>query len=270
VKPVSDLDPQEAHRLRGLLFDLDDTLLSHGLLIRAAYDALWDMHDAGLKLVAVTGRPSGWGEVLARQWPVDGCIVENGAVYLRRQGSTVVRRDACEPAERHLRRERLQRLVVRVSQAVPEARLTDDATARHSDVTWDIGENTKLPEDSLRRIAREIEAAGARWSRSSVHLHATFDVDDKASGAIRFCARELGEEPGRAVVRFAFVGDSDNDASCFAAFRTTVGVANVRSSLPRLSIPPRYIATRPMGEGFAEIALQILERRRSAPAVRVC
>jgi len=35
---------------------------------------------AGLALVAVTGRPAGWGRVLARQWPVAGCIAENGAV----------------------------------------------------------------------------------------------------------------------------------------------------------------------------------------------
>jgi HAD superfamily hydrolase (TIGR01484 family) len=270
VKPLAALDPHEARRLRGLLFDLDDTFLSHGLLSRAAYDALWSMHDAGLKLVAVTGRPTGWGEVLARQWPIAGCVVENGALYLSRQGAAVVRRDACDAAERQLRRARLDGLVAHVRQTVPEARLTDDASARQSDVTWDVGENETLPEDSVRRIMREIEAAGARWSRSSVHLHATFDVDDKASGAIRFCARELGEEPGSAVVHFAFVGDSGNDASCFAAFRTTFGVANVRSSLARLSVPPRYAATRPMGEGFAEVAAQILDKRLSADAALVC
>ena len=55
-------------------------------------------------------------------------------------------------------------------------------------------------------------------------------------------------------MRFAFAGDSGNDAACFAAFRTTFGVANVRASLARLSVTPRYVATRTMGEGFAEIA----------------
>ncbi|MDP9150295.1 MAG: hypothetical protein M3O36_10190, partial [Myxococcota bacterium] len=91
--------------------------------------------------------------------------------------------------------------------------------------------------------------------------HATFDVDDKASGAVRFCSRELGEEPGSALARFAFVGDSTNDAPCFAAFRSTFGVANVRSSVPRLTVPPRYVATAAMGDGFAEVASQILEKR---------
>ena len=257
MKPLSLLDAEEARRLRGLLFDLDDTLLSHGVLTRAAYDALWTLRDAGLALVAVTGRPSGWGELLVRQWPIDGCVSENGAVHLVRRGRGILRIDACSESERRARRDRLA-----VLEVVPEARLTDDVAARASDVTWDVGELVMLPDERVRLIAQEIAKAGARSSQSSVHLHATFDFDDKASGAVRFCGRELGEEPGAAIVRFAFVGDSGNDAACFAAFRTTFGVANVRASLSRLSVTPRYVATREMGDGFAEIAGAIVSRRR--------
>jgi HAD superfamily hydrolase (TIGR01484 family) len=261
VKPLVALPPEEARRLHGLLFDLDDTLLSHGLLTRVAYGALWDLHDAGMKLVAVTGRPSGWGEVMARQWPIEGCVTENGAVHLVREGKGVARRDACDELERRSRRIRLAGLVDRVRELVPEARLTDDVDARRSDVTWDIGERVKLPEDRVQAIARAIEEAGARWTRSSVHLHATYDRDDKASGTLRFLSQQLGEEAGAAVARFAFVGDSGNDAACFAAFRTTFGVANVRAALHHLSVPPRYVADRSMGEGFAEVAAEILRKR---------
>jgi hydroxymethylpyrimidine pyrophosphatase-like HAD family hydrolase len=270
LKPVSCLDRDEARGLRGLLFDLDDTLLSGGLLTRVAYDALWRLHDAGLTLAAVTGRPCGWGEVLARQWPIAGCITENGAVHVLRQGATVARRDACDEAERHARRARLGRLVERVGELVPEARLTDDVRARRSDVTWDVGESAILPEDRTRAIVQQIEAAGARWSRSAIHLHATFDVDDKASGAVRFCVQELGEDAGSVISRFAFIGDSGNDGSCFAAFRTTFGVANVRSSVGRLSVPPRYVAAGAMGDGFSEVAREILDKRRSPPAAPMC
>jgi len=210
VKPLFALPAEEARRLHGLLFDLDDTLLSHGLLTRVAYGALWDLHDAGMKLVAVTGRPSGWGEVMVRQWPIAGCVTENGAIHLVREGRGVTRWDAC---------------------------------------------------DELERRSRAIEEAGARWTRSSVHLHATYDKDDKASGTLRFLAQQLGEEAGAAVTRFAFVGDSGNDAACFAAFRTTFGVANVRAALRHLTVPPRYVADRSMGEGFAEVAAEILRKR---------
>jgi hydroxymethylpyrimidine pyrophosphatase-like HAD family hydrolase len=261
MKPVSALGREEASRLRGVMFDLDDTLLSHGLLTRAAYDALWSLHDAGLDLIAVTGRPSGWGEMIARQWPIAGCVTENGAVHVLRDGPGIVRRELCSEGERRARRIRLAKLVERVREVVPEARLSDDVDARRSDVTWDVGERVQLPDDRVLAIVREIEDAGARYLRSSVHLHATLDADDKASGAVRFCARELGVDAGAAVVRFAFIGDSWNDASCFAAFRTTFGVANVRASVPRLSVPPRFVAAAAMGEGFAEIAAEILRKR---------
>jgi hypothetical protein len=188
-------------------------------------------------------------------------VTENGAIYLVREGLGVSRREACDAMERKSRRERLARLAERVRHVVPEAVLTDDNDLRRSDMTWDVGERTKLAAGPVRAIVGEIERAGARWTQSSVHLHATFDGDDKASGAVRFCARELGEEPGAVLARFAFVGDSGNDASCFAAFRVTFGVSNVRASLSRLTLAPRYVADRAMGAGFADIASAIVRHR---------
>jgi hypothetical protein len=188
-------------------------------------------------------------------------------VHFVRRGRAVVRIDGVTDDERRARQARLQALVARVREVVPEARLTDDVSGRVSDVTWDVGELVTLPEDRVRLVAREIALAGARSTQSSVHLHATFDLDDKATGAVRFCARELSEEPGSAVVRFAFIGDSGNDAACFAAFRTTFGVANVRASAGTLSVTPRYVATRAMGDGFAEVAETILSRRTASPQV---
>jgi HAD superfamily hydrolase (TIGR01484 family) len=261
MRPVADLSRDEALRLRGVLFDLDDTVLTHGLLSREAYDAIWALHDAGLELVAVTGRPSGWGAVLARQWPLEGCVTENGAVFVVRDGKGVALVDACSDGERTERRARLAGLVEEVRRRVPEAKLTDDAGARRSDVAWDIGERERPSEAAVRAVVAIAEQAGARVLRSSVHLHATFDADDKASGAVRFCAQRLSVDPGSARSCFAFAGDSSNDASCFAAFQTTFGVSNVRAFLARLPVTPRYVASLPMGEGFAEIARTVLRRR---------
>ena len=254
MDPLSSFTAARARALVGLLFDLDDTLLTHGVLTKPAYDALWAMRDAGLRLVAVTGRPSGWGEVLVRQWPIDGAVTENGAVHVVRDGAGAAVRDACSREEREDRRARLAGIVRRVAEVVPEAKLTDDASARRSDVTWDIGERESLPVPRVDLIASEIVAAGARTTRSSVHIHATFDPDDKASGTLRFLAETFGEDPGRAVYRYAFVGDSGNDAACFAAFKTTVGVANVASALRGLVVPPAFVTSGAMGEGFAELA----------------
>ncbi len=261
MRPLADLDVEEARRLRGLLFDLDDTVLTHGVLGRAAYGALWDLHDSGLSLVAVTGRPSAWAEVLVRQWPIDGAVTENGAVFVVREGRGVrVVLDGA-PSDVADRRSRLDALVAQLRERMPDVELADDVHGRRSDVAWDIGERVKLPDDRIAELHRLVTEAGARTTRSSVHLHASFERDDKASGAMRFLRDRFGEDPGRAIYRWAFVGDSSNDAACFSAIRTTFGVANVRAFVSKLSVPPRYVAQAERGEGFAEIARALIRCR---------
>jgi len=261
MRPLASLDPDEARGLRGLLFDLDDTVLSHGVLGRGAYGALWDLHDAGLRLVAVTGRPSGWAEVLVRQWPIDGAVTENGAVFVVRDGRGVRVLLDGTPAEVAHRRARLDALVARVREAMPDVELADDVHGRRSDVAWDIGERVKLSDDRIDTLHRLVVDAGARTTRSSVHLHASYERDDKASGAMRFLRERFGEDPGSAVYRWAFAGDSSNDAACFSGIRTTFGVANVRAFLSKLSIAPRYVARAERGDGFAEIAQALIRCR---------
>jgi len=262
VTPIARLPADLARGLVGVLFDLDDTVLSHGVLTREAYDAIWSLHEAGLRLVAVTGRPSGWGEVVARQWPIDGAVTENGAVHVVRDGKGVALSfDGDETAVAE-RRARLDALVTEVARALPHVRLADDVHARRSDVAWDIGERVTLPPEDIAVLARVVTAAGARTTRSSVHLHASFERDDKASGAVRFVHTRFGDDAGAALHRYAFVGDSGNDAACFSAFRATFGVANVAAYARTLSVPPRWVARAERGAGFAEIARTLLALRR--------
>lgn len=253
MRPLADF----AERPTGLFFDLDDTFLTHGQLTRDAYNALWDLHDAGLKLVAVTGRPSGWAEIFVRQWPIEGAVTENGPVFVVRDGKGV----AVMGAESS--RARLDALVAKVAVEMPDVHLADDVHMRRSDVTWDIGERFTVPDDRIRALAKLVIANGARTTRSTVHLHASFEADDKASGALRFVRERFGEDPGTALSRWAFVGDSPNDAACFAALRMTFGVANVRAFASKISVPPRWVASAERGAGFAEIARRLLAARAS-------
>ncbi len=261
MRPLAALDRAEASGINGLFFDLDDTFLTHGVLTRAAFGALWDLHEAGLKLVAVTGRPSGWAEVLVRQWPVDGAVTENGAVFVVRDRDRVHVIEEGTESEVAERRARLGALVDDVRKAMPDLDLADDVPFRRSDVAWDVGEHATVPEDRIAELGRLIARFGARTTRSTVHVHASFERDDKASGAVRFVRDRFGEDPGRVLHEWAFVGDSPNDAACFAALRTTFGVANVRRFVTRMSVPPRFITLAERGEGFAEIARALLTLR---------
>ena len=70
--------------------------------------------------------------------------------------------------------------------------------------------------------------------------------------------RHLKLDATAATFRFAFIGDSENDASCFAAFHHSFGVANLRG---RPSLLPRYRASLPKSRGFIEIADALLAAR---------
>ncbi len=266
MRPLSALDPEEVRRLDGLVFDLDDTLLDHGELGEAAYGALFRLRAAGLRLIACTGRPAGWGEVLARQWPVDAVVVENGAIaFVVAPGAPGVRRvtvvDPLPPAVRRARREGLLALAGEIVSLFPEADLADDNDARRSDVTLDIGEHRRVDAGVIRAIVALARSRGVRTLVSSIHLHLTLEGDDKASGTVRLLVDHFAADATRARIRHAFVGDSANDAAAFAGFGLTFGVQNVTGHLRGLTVPPRYLAPAPRGRGFAAIAARICEIR---------
>jgi len=263
MRPLDELSVARARHLQGIVFDLDDTLLTAGELTLEAYEALHQLHRAGLQLVACTGRPAAWGEVIARQWPLVLAVTENGAVSVRRQGSTVALLDRVPPPDRERRQRRLERLAAELAQAFPAIERADDNRGRLTDVTFDIGERCRLPATQVAALRRAALARGAGTFLSTIHLHVTFDRDDKATGTLFALAAAGGIDPSAALHRFAFVGDSANDAACFAAFRTTFGVANVADQLGALTLAPRYVSPGKAGAGFAQIAARILALRSS-------
>ena len=245
MRPLTTVDPTAIRRLAGVVFDLDDTLLDRGALGEAAYGALFRLRESGLRLVACTGRPSGWGEVLARQWPIDAVVVENGAVAF-----VVEVGPAARQARRHRRpaaagrapgrrRGMLLGLADEILTRFPDACLADDNDARRTDVTLDIGEHRRVDARAIRAMAAMARSRGVRTLVSSLHLHLTLETDDKASGTVRLLVDDFGEDATGARGRHAFVGDSANDAAAFAAFGLTFGVQNVQAHLHGLTVPPR-------------------------------
>jgi len=256
------LTEAQARSIHTLAFDLDDTLLDHGLLGERAYAALFRLRETGLKLVACTGRPAGWAEIILRQWPIDLAIAENGAVAWRRDESGRARFwDPSPPPERAERRGRLLALRDQIMVAHPELGLADDNSARVTDITFDIGEHRLVDAPIVQRAQALASAAGVHTFASSVHLHITLDDVDKASGFVAACAAR-GSDPAKLLAHSGFVGDSTNDEAAFASFGITFAVANVARYLHLLRTPPRFVAKAEMGAGFAEIAEAIVAKRR--------
>lgn len=239
----------------GVIFDVDDTLTTHGELGADAFAALHRLRDAGLGAIAVTGRPLGWTDGLAAMWPIDLAVGENGAGWARREGGGLVT-GTFEPGGAHAAA--LAALREHVARVMPHVREASDQPARRGDAAWDVGERERLCDEDIGALCRHIEAAGARALVSSVHAHAVFGAWDKASGVLRAAAAVgVSLDPER----WIFVGDSGNDADAFARFPLTVGVANVRAHLARLPVPPRFVTTEERGRGFCELVTALLDAR---------
>lgn len=259
--PLATLSAAAARAVVAVAFDIDDTVTRDGRLERDAFDALWALSDAGLVLIAATGRPLGLCDVVARQWPVNAAVGENGGGWVWRDAASGAQREAYaqDERERAAAQERFAAIRARVARDLPELRLTDDHRARRVDLAFDIGEYARVPAERVDALMALIRDEGARAVASSVHAHAFFGDYDKATG-IRAA---LAAATGRAIDDGAvlFVGDSGNDAAAFAAFAQTAAPSNVERFLPTLPVPPRFVAQASHGVGFAEIARTLLARR---------
>jgi HAD superfamily hydrolase (TIGR01484 family) len=262
LRPIQEIDPAECRALAGVVFDVDDTLTRGGTLEEAAYSALFRLREAGLVLVAVTGRPLGFAELMARMWPIDLAVGENGAGYLQLTAAGLQAGYYAEPAERARHMSLLAALRQQLAAAAPWAVLADDQWARRCDLAYDVGERQQLSAAQVERLRGLIEASGARCLISSVHAHALLGDYDKASGVTRACEQALGLSLSAVELgRWLFIGDSGNDAAAFGHFPLSAGVANVREHLARLPVLPRFVSSADRGLGFAEIAEVVLGRR---------
>ncbi|MBX2988901.1 MAG: HAD-IIB family hydrolase [Bdellovibrionaceae bacterium] len=246
-----------------ILTDIDDTLTDEGQLHAEAYAALWALHGAGLHVIPVTGRPAGWCEMIARMWPVAGVVGENGGFWFRYHERRMKRDFFFDSATIAANRRRLDLLQQDIPRQVPGSAVASDQFCRLMDLAIDFCEDVPaLPRESVEKIVKLFEAAGAQAKVSSIHVNGWFGDYDKLTMARRFLRSEFSLSDDDIRRRAAFCGDSPNDEPMFAAFPHGFGVANIRDFSDRLRSPPAYIAPSRGGRGFAEIARALLKNRR--------
>ena len=259
MKPLATLD---ATGVRAVLFDIDDTLTTDGKLTAEAYSALEAMKRAGKILVPVTGRPAGWCDHIARMWPVDAVVGENGAFYFSHSGGKLVKRFQEDAAERARKRARLESIAAELLAAFPGCALAADQAYRETDLAIDYCEDVAPQSlETAQRIAARMREAGLRAKVSSIHVNGWFGDYDKLAMTRVVFAERLGIDLARDGHRVVFVGDSPNDAPMFAFFAKSVGVANVRRFEAVLEARPRYVTRAEAGAGFAELAAHLLASR---------
>ena len=264
MEPLADFPPEARRAVRAVLADIDDTLTTHGRLQAVAYAALERLRAAGLLVIPVTGRPAGWCDHIARMWPVDAVVGENGAFWFRHDAAAgrLVKRYVIGAAERERRAARLDAIARRILREVPGTGIASDQPYREADLAIDFCEDVpRLPREAVAAIVAIMEAEGLTAKVSSIHVNGWFGGYDKLSTSRLALAEDFAIDIEAEKDRVVFAGDSPNDQPMFAFFPNAVGVANVREMADLMTSLPRWVTPSAGSAGFAELAEALLAAR---------
>lgn len=265
MQPISQMPATTASGITTVLADLDDTITTGGRLTAAAYAALEDLHAAGIRVAPITGRPAGWCDMIARFWPVDGVVGENGAFYYAHDGNSrsMIRRYHPSVGEQLRNPGRFDRIRQRIEAEVPGAAIAADQPFRLADLAIDFSEDVDpLSRADIARIKSIFEEEGASARVSSIHVNGWFGAYDKLTMTRELARDRLGVDIDRQNETVLFVGDSPNDAPMFGFFANSCGVANVCDFRSMITQLPKWVASGKAGSGFVEVARHILAARR--------
>ena len=264
MKPLAEFPREARAKVRAVLTDIDDTLTTEGRLEAVSYSALGRLRDAGLLVIPVTGRPAGWCDHIARMWPVDGVVGENGAFWFLRDARTgrLVKRYIVSEGERARRAAKLDGISARILREVRGCAIASDQPYREADLAIDFREDVPaLPREAVARIVAIMEEEGLTAKVSSIHVNGWFGGYDKLSTARLMLSEVFGIDAGRARDTIVFAGDSPNDQPMFGFFPNAVGVANVKDMADLMTELPAYVTSSRGARGFAELAQALLAAR---------
>jgi HAD superfamily hydrolase (TIGR01484 family) len=264
MQPLADWPEAARAGITGVLTDIDDTLTTGGAVTPDVLEALAALAAAGLHVIPITGRPVGWSEPFALQWPVDAIVAENGSVALSRTDPPGGLRKLYiqDETERAANFARMQQVAQRIVREVPGAMLSRDSSGRETDIAIDHSEFSHLSADAMDRVVAIMRSEGMNATVSSIHVNGWYGGHHKMAGARWVVGALLGRDLDAELERWVYVGDSTNDVLMFEHFLHSVGVANIRRFEAQLAHKPRYVTDGERGAGFAEVARAILAAKK--------
>lgn len=258
MKPLAQSVSADFAGVDFVLTDMDDTLTYRGRLSGATYAALERLHTGGIKVIPVTAAPAGWCDQMARMWPVDAVIGENGGISMRRNGRDVERAYWHGVAALGEVQTRLQQLRDEALARLPSVRLAADQPFRLTSLAF---ERPATPE-ATADLGAFLRTSGADTTINSLWVLAWLGGYDKLTAARRLMRDVYGVDVDAQRERIVYVGDSTNDAPMFRHFQRSVGVSTVVEYLSEIEQPPAWITHGPGGDGFVEVADAVLSARR--------
>ena len=260
---ISTMSKQQLNEVKIILTDIDDTLTTEGRLKSNAYTALENLSNSGFIVIPVTGRCAGWCDHIARMWPVNGVVGENGAFFFSYDHqSKKMQQTYCQtPKERKENHLALHEIKKTILKNVSGSALASDQDYRHTDLAIDFAEDVAtLSSNKIKEIVTIAENAGAIAKVSSIHVNCWIGSHNKLSTSLTTLEQVFGVSNSNIQNEVLFIGDSPNDSMMFDYFNKSVGVANVMDFIKELDKPPKYITLNHSGEGFVELADYLLRR----------
>ncbi|MCO5144377.1 MAG: HAD-IIB family hydrolase [Oligoflexia bacterium] len=265
---LNQLSKDFCKNLKVIFSDIDDTISLEGKIPLEAYESLWSLKKAGIRMIPITGRPAGWVDHIARMWPVDAVIGENGAFYfylnhkLGRDGK-LEQVFIQTKNEREKNFEKLYAIFQNLRKKYPDLQLASDQNYRKIDIAIDFCEDVSpaLPNETIHEIVHAFTAEGAQAKISSIHVNAWFGSHDKFTCCKKLLTELYQEDFDKNKNNYLYFGDSPNDEPLFREFPQTIGVKNVENFLPLMKYHPTFITTKLGGLGFAEAVDYILKNR---------
>ena len=262
MQALEQLSADKKNKIKCLFADIDDTITTKGRLTARAYTAMERWKNAGKLMIPITGRPAGWCDHIARMWPVDAVVGENGAFYFYHdaQKGRLQQHFLFDDETREQNRQKMRAIREQILTQVPGSGIASDQNYREADLAIDFCEDVKALDDkAVDKIVEIMQAGGMTAKISSIHVNGWFGDYDKLTMTKRLLKERFEVDLDVDKEAYAFVGDSPNDSPMFGYFPVSVGVRNIEDFIERVEYKPAYITQARAGEGFAELVESLLK-----------
>ncbi len=259
--PLSRMPVEVVGQVTTLLFDLDGTFVTENNLEAESYRSLERVRENGIKTIAVTGRPAGWCDLMARWWPVDSVVGENGALAYSKKRGKIERLSFHSPVDMGSYQKRLDSLFADLLTKFPGIKLAADQPFRQWDIAVDMAEESEISLQTAIEIAAYCKERGAQASISNIHVNIWFGDYNKQEMSLRVL-ESLGQDASTAM----YIGDSPNDSPMFGYFPLSVGVRSVLKYRDIIDTHPAYVTAGDGSQGFVQLLNYIISTKCRPPA----
>jgi len=237
---------EELRKIKMVVTDVDDTLTYNWILSCKAVEAVRKLESVGIKVTLVTSNSAAFIATFAKYLGISGYVIaEGGAVILDTNFNIL-----CIVKPPEFDRDKIIKVMEKLGfkSIFNEVKFVDLGFFR----------TEKSRSITIDEIRKELEKAGIKDVEiydSKYAVHVLPKGANKANAILKVL-----EFAGLSVDDIIVIGDGDNDIPMFKIAKLTAAPANATEGLRKYA---KIIASKPNGEGFAEIAEMIIKAKET-------